>query len=354
MTNRWSPDETWSWYRALPWLAGTNFLPSTAINQLEMFQPEDYDRNRTVLSRELAWSADLGMNTHRVFLHDLLWETDADGFYRRLDDFLDLCAGLGIRPMLVFFDACHRPEPKPGLQPAPIPGIHNPGWAQSPAVSILTDTARWRGLEKYVGATLKRFGSDDRVLAWDLYNEPCNAGFDGNRAKAPFSSKLVREVFGWAREADPALPLTVCVWSDPEPMAGSDPSSLDAYEGHLFDAQTFAVEHSDFISFHHYSDAKHLAAHCDKFLRYGRPIVCTEYMARTRQSLFSTCMPVLKEKGIGAYNWGFVSGKSQTVFPWGSPAGAPEPPVWFHDVLRPDGSPFDPEETALIRRLTAR
>jgi len=352
-SSRWTPEQAWTWYRQQPWLVGTNFLPSTAINQLEMFQPEDYDRHRPVLVRELDWSAQLGMNTHRVFLHDLLWSTDADGFFRRLDDFLGLCAGRNIKPMLVFFDACHRPEPRPGVQPAPIPSLHNPGWAQSPAVSVLTDESQWGRLEQYVAAVLRRFGQDERILCWDLYNEPCNSGFDHNKEKAPWSAKLVPTVFGWARAAAPAQPLTVCVWHGPEPMETPDFSKMDEQDRCLFQAQVSAVEHSDIISFHNYSSADVLRRHIDKFLIYGRPLLCTEYMARTQKSLFQTCLPVLKEKGIAAYNWGFVSGKSQTIFPWGTPEGAPEPSPWFHDVLRPDGTPFDPEETRLIRQLTA-
>jgi hypothetical protein len=349
---RWTPEQARTWHQALPWLVGTNFLPSTAINQLEMFQPEDYDRNRAVLARELDWSAQLGMNTHRVFLHDLLWSTDADGFFRRLDDFLGLCATRDIRPMLVFFDACHRPEPKPGVQPTPISGIHNPGWAQSPAVSTLTDERQWSHLERYVTSVLTRFGRDERVLCWDLYNEPCNSGFDGNRAKAPWSARLVPLAFAWARAASPSQPLTVGVWSEPEPMQPHDAAALDDYQKCLLEAQTAAVELSDIISFHHYSDAAALDRQIDKFLGYGRPIFCTEYMARTQDSRFQTCLPVLKAKGVAAYNWGFVSGKSQTIFPWRTPEGAPEPEVWFHDVLRPDGTPFDPEEPRLIRELS--
>lgn len=350
-SSRWTSEEAWTWYLRQPWLAGANFLPSTAINQLEMFQPADYDRNRPVLERELDWVAGLGMNTLRVFLHDLLWTADSDGFSRRLDDFLGLCASRAIRPMLVFFDACHRPEPKLGTQPAPVPGLHNPGWAQSPAVSLLTDETRWAVLERYVGAVLGRWGKDERILCWDLYNEPCNAGFDRNQGKAACSAKLVREVFAWARAASPTQPLTVCVWSAPEPMQAHARENLSAFECSLLEAQTVALEQSDVLSFHNYSPADELRKQIEKFLPYDRPILCTEYMARTRGSVFQTCLPLLKEYGVAAYNWGFVAGKSQTLFPWGPPSDRGEPEVWFHDILRPDGTPFDPAEAEIIRRL---
>lgn len=349
---RWTPERAWNWYRNQPWLVGCNFLPSTAINQLEMFQAEDYAAGRNRLALELDWAAALGMNTLRVFLHDLLWEEDAAGFCARIDDFLSLCARRKIRPMLVIFDACHRPEPRLGRQPAPTPGIHNPGWAQSPAVSLLRDEARWPQLEAYVRGVLERFGRDERILAWDLYNEPCNAGFDGDESKAVHSARLVSNVFQWAQASRPDQPLTVCQWSAPFPS--DDPAGHTEYQRHLQEAQRVALESSDIISFHNYGTAREMSSIIDGLEPLGRPLLCTEFMARTAGSRFETCLPMLKTRGVAAYHWGFVSGKSQTIFPWGSPAGAPEPAVWFHDILRVDGSAFDASETALFKELSRR
>ncbi len=354
-TSRWTPDQAWIWYRKQAWLVGCNFLPSSAINQLEMFQADDYERHRETLVRELDWAAKLGMNTLRIFLHDLLWGADAAGFCRRLDDFLDLCAARGIRPMIVFFDACHRPEPRIGRQPAPTPGIHNPGWAQSPSVSALMDDAEWPRLERYVTGVLARYGADDRILCWDLYNEPCNGGFDGNETKQPASARLVTEVFAWARAAAPMHPLTVCTWT-PElnPVSGHDEDALPLPQRELLRAQRAAVALSDVISFHDYNPASKVRDQIERLATLGRPLLCTEYLARTIGSLFSECLPLFREHSIAAYNWGFVAGKSQTYQPWNTPADSPEPNPWFHDILRPDGTPFDADETRLIRELTGR
>ncbi len=351
-TPRWSPEDAWSWYRKQPWLVGCNFLPSTAINQLEMFQADDYDKNRDVLARELTWSSELGMNTHRVFLHDLLWSADPEALYRRLDDFLELCAAREIRPMLVFFDACHRPEPRLGVQPAPTPGKHNPGWAQSPQVSVLMDESQWGRLERYVTAVLGRHGRDERILCWDLYNEPCNSGFDLKAEKCAASARLVPLAFQWARAAAPTQPLTVCVWHDFNPAEDHDASSLGEADLSVRQAQRDALALSDIITFHNYGEPSNLQRNIERLTPLGRPLLCTEYMARTRGSLLTTCLPVLKEAGVAAYNWGLVAGKSQTMFPWGSPEGAPEPDPWFHDLLRPDGEPYDPMEVEVLRQLT--
>ncbi len=347
--SRWTAEDARAWFAARPRPLGCNFLPSTAVNQLEMFQPDDYDRHRPVLVRELDWAAGAGLNSLRVFLHDLLWETDADGFFKRLDDFLDLCAARNIQPMLVFFDACHRPEPQPGPQPPPTPGLHNPGWAQSPAVSTLTNPTQWGRLERYVTDVLRRHGTDPRILCWDLYNEPCNGGFDGNSTKATASARLVTEVFAWARAAGAAQPLTVCAWNAPRPLAPVNEDMLDAHGRALLAAQRTAVEHSDVLSFHDYGGPDSVRTWVTELSTLGRPVLCTEYMARTTGSRFDNILPILNELNVGAYHWGWVAGKSQTWFPWG-PAGDPaEPALWFHDVLRPDGSPFNAAEIELLR-----
>lgn len=351
-SSQWTPDRAWEWYRQQPWLVGCNFLPSTAINQLEMFQPSDFDE--VTLARELDWARDIGMNTLRVFLHDLLWEADPDGFKKTLDRFLDLCSARAIRPMLVFFDACHRPEPKLGKQPEPIPGIHNPGWAQSPNVSVLRDRSQWSRLERYLKEVLAHYGTDERVLCWDLYNEPCNGGFDGNDAKARDSAELVEHAFAWAREAAPSQPLTICVWTGPDPLQEHDESALEDHALARLHAQRYALQQSDFVSFHHYGHAEGLENRIRQLLGLGRPVVCTEYMARQQDSFFQSHLPILARHRVGAYNWGFVSGKSQTIFPWGTPEGTPEPNPWFHDIFRPDGTPFDSTETAVIQALTLR
>ena len=123
-TNRWTAAKANTWYASQPFLVGSNYAPANAINELEMFQAESFDPK--TIDKELAMAESLGMNTMRVFLHDLLWQ-DSAGFTNRLDQFLTICANHKIRPMLVLFDSCWDPLPKPGKQHEPVPGIHNSG-----------------------------------------------------------------------------------------------------------------------------------------------------------------------------------------------------------------------------------
>jgi hypothetical protein len=322
----WAAAEARQWYAAQPWLVGCNFIPSTAINQLEMWQADTFDPK--VIDRELGWAADLGFNTVRVFLHDRAWDADPAGLKKRMKSFLDIAERHKISTLFVLFDDCWGPTPKAGKQPAPRPSVHNSGWMQSPGVALVNDPKSWARLERYVKDVIGAFADDQRVLMWDLYNEPGNSGQDAK------SLALVHADFRWARAAQPSQPLTVGIWYGNQTL------------------NTYQLAASDVITFHNYGNADALARQIRDLKKLGRPVVCTEYMARTQGSRFATHLPIFKKEQVGCYNWGLVSGKTQTIYPWGSKEGAAKPKVWFHDVFRQDGTPFDAEEVAAIKKLT--
>lgn len=327
LPERWSPEKANAWYAKQPWLVGCNFIPSSAINQLEMWQADTFDAK--TIDRELGWAAGIGFNTVRVFLHDLVWEADAPGLKKRIEQYLDIADRHKIRTMFVFFDDCWNKDPKIGKQPEPIPGAHNSGWMQSPGQAVVNNPKERARLERYVKDILGTFGTDERVLLWDLYNEP------GNEKQGDKSLPFLKDVVRWARDAKPSQPLTVGVWFNNQKL------------------NEFQLANSDVITFHNYDNAAHLRKEIGELKKHGRPLICTEYLARTHFSRFQTHLPIFKEEKVGCYNWGFVSGKSQTIYPWGSKKGTPEPKVWFHDVFRADGTPFDAKEVALIRKLTS-
>lgn len=328
---KWSADKAVKWYSAQPWLSGCNYIPCNAINQIEMWSADTWSPAQ--IDKELGWAADsLGFNTMRVFLSSVVYANDPQGLVRRIDEFLKICDRYDIMPMFVFFDDCWNPESSYGPQPSPKPGIHNSGWVQDPSRARRTDTlATWPELEKYVKDIMRAFGTDNRILMWDLYNEPGNSGY--GYASFP----LLKNVFKWAREAAPKQPVTAGVWTASLP-----------------DFNAFQLDNSDVISFHEYGTPERMTATIDSLERRGRPLVCTEYMARTRGSLFTTVMPVLKERNVAAVSWGFVAGKTNTIFAWDTPLpDVSEPPVWFHDIYRPDGSAYSAEEIAIIRSCNA-
>ena len=128
------------------------------------------------------------MNTMRVFLHNLLWEQDPQGFQKRMDDFLTIAARHHIRPVFVLFDSCWEPFPKLGPQHPPIPGVHNSGWVQAPGAVVLAGSGQYPKLEQYVKGVVGAFANDKRILAWDLWNEPDN-GNDSSYAKGDPKNK---------------------------------------------------------------------------------------------------------------------------------------------------------------------
>lgn len=349
----WPPEKAWAWYDKYDWLAGANFNPSTSINQLEFWQEDTFDPE--TIDRELGWSAELGFNLHRVYLHNLLWGQDSLGFLERLDSYLAMADKHSIKTMFVLLDDVWHPVPKLGVQPEPLPHTHNSGWVQAPGAAILGDSARHDELAPYIKGVVGKFANDDRVICWDVYNEPDNvAGQPGRKMleiknKHIYSLALLKKVFSWAREAGPSQPLTCGIWKGKVEDWGS-PENLSALDRYM-------LEQSDVISFHAYDNSTAAVQRkIDQLKKYNRPLLCTEYMARTNNNTFENIMPLLKENNVAAINWGFVSGKTQTIYPWKSwdSTFTSEPEIWFHDVLRADGTPFSEDEVKLIKRLTNR
>lgn len=348
-SQKWTEAKANEWYGKQPFLVGSNYNPATAINELEMWQAETFDPKRIDL--ELGWAEELGMNTMRVYLHDLLWQQDAKGFTRRLNQFLNICAKHNIRPMLVLFDSCWDPYPQLGRQRAPRPGIHNSGWVQSPGVIALTDPSEHPRLEAYVKGVVGAFKNDQRILAWDVWNEPDNTNGGSYHASEPKNKvelvlRLLPQAFQWTRAAEATQPLTSGVWKGDY----STDEKLDAM-------QRIQLTESDIITFHNYDAPESFERSIKWLQRYNRPILCTEYMARGNRSTFQGSLPIAKRYKVAAINWGLVAGKTQTFLPWDSwqnPYIGREPSIWFHEVFRIDGTPIFPEETDLIKQMTER
>jgi hypothetical protein len=348
---RWSEQKATDWYAHQPWLVGSNYVPKSAINELEMWQEASFDPDQ--IDKELGWAEAMGMNTMRVFLHDLLWQQDAPGFRKRIDQFLTIASRHHIRPLFVLFDSCWDPAPRLGSQHAPVPGVHNSGWVQSPGAKALVDPAQYPRLKDYVQGVVGAFAKDDRILGWDVWNEPGSfGGGDYSKSELKYADKMVRvaallpQAFAWAREAGAAQPLTSGVWDIDTSKDETAPDEIERIQ----------LRESDVITFHNYSWPESFNAEIAWLRRFHRPVICTEYMARSVGSTFDAILPIAKQEHVGAINWGFVAGKTQTYFPWESwehPYVKNQPPVWFHEVLRSDGTPYRKAEVDLIRQLTS-
>lgn len=346
--NIWSKQKARQWYAVQPWPVGCNFIPSTAINQLEMWQADSFDPK--TIDRELGWAEGIGMNAVRVYLHDLLWQQDAAGFTSRINTFLNIASRHHIKPIFVLFDSCWDPFPKLGQQRPPKPGVHNSGWVQSPGYNALRDPKQYPRLERYVKGLVGRFANDKRILAWDVWNEPDNHN-DSSYGKVELKGKdsyvlpLLKQAFVWARSVGPLQPLTSAPWKG----NWSTPDKLSAIE-------SVQLNQSDIITFHNYDNAAEFLKRVQWLMPYGRPLICSEYMARGNKSFFQTTLPVAKKYRVGAFNWGLVDGKTQTKYAWDSWSKhyEGEPPLWFHEIFRKDGTPYRANEMAFIKSITKK
>jgi hypothetical protein len=324
----WTPAAAQQWYLSQGWVRGCDFIPSTAVNQLEMWQAESFDT--ATISRELGYAQSIGLNCMRVFLHHLAWQQDEAGFKKRMNEYLAIADRKNIKTIFVFFDDCWNESYHAGKQPAPRTGVHNSGWIRDPGKLLYDDSTLMLILEKYVKDVLRTFQSDSRILLWDLYNEPGNSNY-GNK-----SMVLLKNVFEWSREINPSQPLSAGLWNSS-----------------LAELNAFQLAASDIITYHNYEPEKQHQEAIDSLKKYNRPLICTEYMARPRNSTFFNIMPMLKKENVGAINWGLVSGKTNTKYAWDTPMpdGA-DPKIWFHEIFHPDGKPYNEKEVELIMSLT--
>lgn len=354
---RWSAARAAAWQDATGWIVGCNYIPSTAVNFLDMWRDDGFDPD--TIARELGWAAALGLNSVRINLHFLVWQHDRDGLMARFDRFLQLAADRGLSVMPVLFDDCGfgGAEPAWGPQPDPVPGIHNSRAVASPGRAAVMDRAQWPAFRAYVEDIVAAHRNDPRVLAWDLYNEPGNrmifpatGGYaEHDAGLAPHSLALMEAAFGWARALDPVQPLTVAAWRTPK--LGSDAPAFDD----PVDRRALAL--SDIVTFHAYCDLAHARRFVDQLAQHGRPMLTTEWMARTIDSRIADQLPFYHARNVGAYHWGLVKGRTQTDQPWPRELEALHghvhaPDLWFHDLLWPDGRAYDTSEAAVIAALT--
>lgn len=324
--DQWTKSDIHEWYTRAGIIRGCNYLPRTAVNSTEMWQSDTFDPG--TIDEELGWAAREGYNGARVFLQYIVWKDDPDGIKSRFNAFLSIAAKHGINIMPILFCDCAFAgrEPYSGSQDAPVPGVHNSGWVPSPGLQRVTDQSTWPDLERYVRDMVGAFGKDDRILIWDLYNEP------GNSQLGDRSLPLVEATFSWARSMGPQQPLTSGPW---RVMSESMTARLH--------------ELSDVLSFHCYQDARVMESIVKSMQSYERPILCTEWLLRQEENTFESILPVFARHHVGWYHWGLVEGRTQTYMPWGSKPGDPKPEIWQHDTLKENGKPYDPNEMAMLR-----
>ena len=330
----WSAERAVEWYKTIITPFGCNFVTSSACNSTQMWQESDFDRELN--RKEMRLAAAAGYNCLRIFLPYVVYRKEKQRFLARFDGFLSDADAYGLKCVPVLFDDCGA-APVYGKQEDVRPFIHNGCWTACPGASDADDLETYDKLKEYIQAAVGGFAHDKRVLFWDIFNE---AGNSGRGSKSIF---LLEKAFEWAREMKPAQPLTAGAWAL-DYIADADVHKTDLK----------ALELSDIVTFHLYTDGEKLSKVLERYSETGYPVVCTEWMARHFNSLFKDCLPVFKRFGAGCINWGLVNGATQTHFPWGWDSSKGEPEIWFHDVYKKDGIPYNTEEMTMMREYGAQ
>jgi len=348
---RWTAERANEWYARQPWLLGANYVPSTAANDVEMWMKDTFDPE--TIRRELGYARDIGMNTVRVFLSYTVWKEEGQIFLDHFEEFLQIAADTGISVTPILFDDCAFDEGKDpfyGPQQDPEPGVANGRWVASPGYSVADDPTQTASCKAYVDAVISAYKDDERILMWDLYNEPGNrVGAQQDTELRLPSLPLLVNVFQWARAHEPSQPLSAGVWTPGWP----------GWEG--FNQIIFEL--SDIVNMHSYSALDYTKRIIEMAQAQNRPIVMTEWLCRTVNCSVQTHLPYFKEQNVGSYLWSLVRGRTQTwingtIWKDGAVMGAKKREeaeaqmVWHQDLLYEDGSPFDPAETELMKALT--
>ena len=355
MSGRWSRERAWAWYDGHPWLRGCNFMGSDCANRIDQWQEYGFEERLRTAEAELALAAATGFNSIRIILEFMVWEKQHDGFMERFDRYLAAAWKHGVSCMVVFGNDCM--QPKAWTKPVVFGEQHydwgyhggrrlsQHGRLPEMGYHLLDEPDLAERHYEWVREIIEAHRDDERVVMWDLYNEP------GNSRREMVTEKHLRRFFEIARAVDPIQPLTAAAWRVPESMG--EP---------LREIERIACDLSDIISYHNYGSYQHNILLIKRLREeYGRPIVNTEWLARGLHNTVQEMFPLFYLEKIGCYNWGFVAGKYQTYEPWNgvweqyeeNPDMDFDFTKWFHDLYRPSHHPYDPREIDIIRRFCA-
>lgn len=330
---RKSMEDTQAWHRARPWQMGYNFVPTYAVNDVEFWMNDTFDID--TIRKELRVGAGIGFTSVRVFLPYIVWQHEGEVFERHFDEFLQAAADVAMSVVPVLFDDCAfdvsadtgAADPVWGRQPDVCADRRNLGrWVPSPGFAVQDDPDALEACGAYVKALVGGHRDDDRILLWDLYNEP------GNTGRFNQCLPLLTRAFAWARECDPSQPLTVGPWLDiPE----------------LDEVARVCLEQSDIISFHSYLTVDGIRAQLDRYAQDGRPVIVTEWFNRISSSLPETVLPLLYERNVWCWQWGLIGGRGHDNY---SSLDKPDGTMlWQHDLLDSEGHIYDEAQLRLIR-----
>lgn len=351
---KWSKERAWEWYNARPWIRGCNYMSADCANRVDQWQEYGFEERFETAAGELKLMAELGYNSIRIIPEFIVWKKEHDGFTERFERYIELAAQNNISCMIVLGNDCCPPKEEAlkrmrlGEQQVDW-GYHGGrrisqhGRFDGIGYSLLDDPEYTEKYYEFVREIVGKYKNDERVIMWDVYNEP------GNSRRSGITLPHLEKFFEIIRDIDPIQPLTVGIWSQSTELEN------------LTEAEKYGLENSDIISYHNYNSYENNVRELRLLKKLGRPVINTEWLNRCGGNSVEEMFPLFYLEKIGCYNWGFVAGKYQTYEPWnGIWDGYKENPEafehfdftkWFHDIYRPSHNPYNPKETELIKRF---
>ena len=365
MRNKWTKEEAWSWYNSRPWIRGFNFVPSDCSGWVELWQEYNHAEKVKTIRRELAAASQIGFNAVRQFLAFDVWMYQRESFLKNVEEYLSIAAENGIGVMFVLISDGGVPKKQPifgedkplsgvhgeavnetaGFNVPVIPGIFpnhkvekpapaaNPS-APKPKYSPVDEPELAEKFYIYVDDLAKRYAKDERVIFWNIWNEP------GNSNRGMLSVPHMKKAFEIVRSYDPIQPLAADLWRIPKSGRLEDMS----------EEERIALELSDVISYHDYGSIDHSVRVIDFLRTFDRPMLNTEWLHRVQFNTVFSHLPLYYNNNIAIFNWGFVNGKFSGHEPWEVcwrryAAGEKlDITKWQHDLLRKNLRPYDPQE----------
>lgn len=347
MKRRWTAEEATEWYEAFPWIRGCNFIGSDCAGRIDMWQSYRSEEHFATAERELALAEKIGFNSIRLLVEFDVWYQEHDAFTENLERYIALAASHGLSVVIALANeaAISRGEfsLKPLGEQSYALGYHqgrlplSPEQAAKPGIHPL-EVEPWKShYLRMVREIVEKYRDDERVVMWNVYNEP--GIIIGERA-----IPLLSALFETVRACDPVQPLAADVW---HPVKGGEISNP-------IDKVSFEL--SDVISFHSYTAYRWFVPQIEALKKLGRPIFLTEWLNRISHNDVAEIYPLLYLEKIACYCWGFVVGKTQTNEPWDSLwlqyENGTHPELdftkWQHDLFRPSLHPYDPHEIEII------
>lgn len=347
----WSKERAWEWYNARPWIRGCNYMSADCANRIDQWQELGFEERLVTTEEEFKLTQELGYNSIRIILEFIVWDEQRDGFMERFERYISLATKYGISCMVVLANDCMRPKSfevnKIGKQKVDL-GYHGGrktsqhGHHDEMGWHVLDDPSTAPRYFEMVREIVAKYRDDERIIIWNVYNEV------GNSKRDKVTLPNLKRMFEIIREIEPIQPLTAEAWR------------LDTQDiADLSHVEQYALNNSDIVSFHSYSHYMNIVQIIHTLKNLGRPILCTEWLARGMGNNVQELFPLFFLEKIGCYNWGFVAGKYQTYEPWNgiweqyekNPNLNFDFTKWLHDLYRPNHRPYNPKEIELIKHF---